>query len=103
MLPRAFLAPEMNGSDNSESFRDAFRAIVGFFLIFTANAFAQEAAAPGVAEVERVIVTGSNIPTAEETGPNPAEISAGNSKNWVFAMHRTCKLSCRRKRAAPST
>ena len=27
----------------------------------------------GVAEVERVIVTGSNIPTAEETGPNPVD------------------------------
>ena len=25
------------------------------------------------AEVERVIVTGSNIPTAEETGPNPVD------------------------------
>jgi len=24
-------------------------------------------------EVERVIVTGSNIPTAEETGPNPVD------------------------------
>src|SRR5882724_5420351 len=63
----------MNDSDNSESFRDAFTAIVGFFLIFTANALAQEAAVPGVAEVERVIVTGSNIPTAEETGPNPVD------------------------------
>jgi iron complex outermembrane receptor protein len=31
-------------------------------------------AAPGTAEVERVIVTGSNIPTAEETGPNPVDI-----------------------------
>jgi hypothetical protein len=30
------------------------------------------AAAPS-AEVERVIVTGSNIPTAEETGPNPVD------------------------------
>src|SRR5437867_1539175 len=29
--------------------------------------------ATGVAEVERVIVTGSNIPTAEETGPNPVD------------------------------
>src|SRR6476646_2788375 len=28
---------------------------------------------PGEAEVERVIVTGSNIPTAEETGPNPVD------------------------------
>src|SRR5205809_1555663 len=27
----------------------------------------------GVAEVERVIVTGSNIPSAEETGPNPVD------------------------------
>ena len=25
------------------------------------------------AEVERVVVTGSNIPTAEETGPNPVD------------------------------
>jgi hypothetical protein len=27
----------------------------------------------GITEVERVIVTGSNIPTAEETGPNPVD------------------------------
>src|SRR5256714_8816415 len=63
----------MNDSDNSESFRDAFIVIVGLFLVFTASAFAQEAAAPRVAQVERVIVTGSNIPTAEETGPNPVD------------------------------
>src|SRR4029453_11244294 len=63
----------MNDSDNSESFRDAFIVIVGPFLVFTANAFAQEAAAPRVAQVERVIVTGSNIPTAEEAGPNPVD------------------------------
>ena len=31
------------------------------------------APAPSSAEVERVIVTGSNIPTAEETGPNPVD------------------------------
>src|SRR5438094_6772965 len=49
-------------------------ASVGFAaaqLIFAANAFGQEPAPPGVAEVERVIVTGSLIPTAEEVGPNP--------------------------------
>src|SRR5438477_2521032 len=40
-------------------------ATLAFSLIFAANAFAQEA------EVERVIVTGSLIPTAEEVGPNP--------------------------------
>jgi iron complex outermembrane recepter protein len=33
--------------------------------------FAQETA--GVAEMERVIVTGSNIPTAQEVGPNPVD------------------------------
>src|SRR5437867_5222302 len=31
------------------------------------------ASAGGTAEVERVVVTGSNIPTAEETGPNPVD------------------------------
>src|SRR6516162_1214632 len=30
--------------------------------------------APVEAEVERVIVTGSNIPSAEETGPNPVDM-----------------------------
>jgi iron complex outermembrane receptor protein len=61
--------------------RVAFVASVGFPLIFAANTFAQlPAPAPpapppagGQAEVERVIVTGSNIPTAEETGPNPVD------------------------------
>ena len=58
-----------------------FVATVGFPLIFASNAFAQLAApavpaapgAPTTAEVERVVVTGSNIPTAEETGPNPVD------------------------------
>jgi iron complex outermembrane receptor protein len=52
-------------------------------LIFASNAIAQlpapavpppaPGAPPPTAEVERVIVTGSNIPTAEETGPNPVD------------------------------
>src|SRR5438105_5628315 len=62
--------------------RAAFIASVGCSLIFASNASAQlpAPAAPGPppagappAEVERVIVTGSNIPTAEETGPNPVD------------------------------
>jgi len=60
--------------------RFAFVASVGFPLIFASSASAQlpapavpaNAAAPS-AEVERVVVTGSNIPTAEETGPNPVD------------------------------
>jgi len=63
--------------------RLALMAGVGFPLILASNAFAQlpapavpaepAAAAPSQAEVERVVVTGSNIPTAEETGPNPVD------------------------------
>src|ERR1700742_309216 len=57
-------------------------AAVGFPLIFASSASAQlpaptvpaNPAAPAPsAEVERVIVTGSNIPTAEATGPNPVD------------------------------
>jgi len=63
--------------------RLALTAGVGFQLILASNAFAQlpapavpaepAAAPPSSAEVERVVVTGSNIPTAEETGPNPVD------------------------------
>src|SRR3954471_15913344 len=58
--------------------RAAFVATIGFHLVFASNAFAQlpAPAAPATgatAEVERVVVTGSNIPPAEETGPNPVD------------------------------
>src|SRR5438132_4470703 len=62
--------------------RTAFIASVGFPFILASNAFAQlpapavpaEPGAPApTAEVERVVVTGSSIPTAEETGPNPVD------------------------------
>jgi iron complex outermembrane recepter protein len=44
-------------------------------LLLPSVTFGQETASSraAVAEVERVIVTGSNIPTAEETGPNPVD------------------------------
>jgi iron complex outermembrane receptor protein len=59
--------------------RVAFAAVAGLPLMIAASAYAQNPAASpagaapaGVqAETERVIVTGSNIPTAEEVGPNP--------------------------------
>src|SRR5256712_7482628 len=61
-----------------EFVRIALVASVGFPFIVSSNAFAQAAPPPGAAappapsaEVERVIVTGSLIPTAEEVGPNP--------------------------------
>ena len=40
-------------------------------LLLSSVILAQETA--GIAEMERVIVTGSNIPTAEEVGPNPVD------------------------------
>src|SRR5438876_6256028 len=43
------------------------------FAQLPAPAVAPPAAIPGEAQVERVIVTGSSIPTAEETGPNPVD------------------------------
>src|SRR6266567_1938572 len=71
----------------SGSIRVALVASVGFPLLFAFNTFAQNPAppppppppgaapapAPGTAEVDRVIVTGSNIPTAEEVSPNPVD------------------------------
>src|SRR5438046_5670163 len=62
--------------------RMTLAACVGIPLIIASNAFAQNpppppppgaAPAPPVAEAERVIVTGSNIPTAETVGPNPVD------------------------------
>ena len=70
--------------------RVALAVAVGLPVFIASNAFAQDPADPptavaqtgsnipnpnaGVqAEVERVVVTGSNIPTAEEVGPNPVD------------------------------
>src|SRR6516225_9072474 len=69
----------MNAVRNSKFCCAALVAAVACFVIFAASTFAQlpapagapPVAVPGEAEVERVIVTGSNIPSAEETGPNP--------------------------------
>src|SRR5437879_2889735 len=64
-------------------------ACVGIPLTIASSAFAQNlqplstdigaAPTPPAAEVQRIIVTGSNIPTAEEVGPNPVDIY--NSEN----------------------
>src|SRR6266404_7942288 len=50
---------------------------VGLPALLASNVFAQNPtpppSAPSEAIAERVIVTGSNIPSAEETGPNPVD------------------------------
>jgi iron complex outermembrane receptor protein len=52
-------------------------AVTGLIVVSNAVAQLPAPAVPGTpaptAEVERVVVTGSNIPTAEETGPNPVD------------------------------
>src|SRR6266699_4729994 len=64
--------------------RMTLAACVGIPLIIASSAFAQNpppppppptgaGPAPPPTEVERVIVTGSNIPTAETVGPNPVD------------------------------
>jgi iron complex outermembrane receptor protein len=51
----------------------AFAVAIGCLVVATSGDAQTPAATPASAqaEVERVIVTGSNIPTAEEVGPNP--------------------------------
>src|SRR5947209_7937162 len=66
--------------------RTAFTAAVGLNLLIAPTLSAQaivpaavaspppaQVTAGATAEVERIIVTGSNIPTAEEVGPNPVD------------------------------
>ena len=71
--------------------RITLAARVGIPLIIASSAFAQNlppletltgaAPTPSAAEAERVIVTGSNIPTAEEVGPNPVDTYNRDSIN----------------------
>ena len=55
--------------------------LISGLLVFPTSFAAQESTPTtpvneqGIAEAERVIVTGSNIPTAEEVGSNPVALS----------------------------
>ena len=63
----------MNALLDGKCCRVAVIAAVGGLAILACNAFAQQTTATSTAEAQRVIVTGSNIPTAEEVGPNPVD------------------------------
>jgi iron complex outermembrane recepter protein len=63
----------MNASFDGKCCRVALIAALGCLVILEANTFAQDTPTSGVTEIERVIVTGSNIPTAQEVGPNPVD------------------------------
>ncbi|MEY2491874.1 MAG: iron complex outerrane recepter protein [Verrucomicrobiota bacterium] len=66
-----------NGSDSFGVIHIFLAAAVGFPTLLASNVFAQNPSpspsTPIEATTERVIVTGSNIPTAEEVGPNPVD------------------------------
>ena len=51
---------------------NAFLVVAGV-SVWNAPNIAAQSATGATAEVERVVVTGSNIPTAEEIGPNPVD------------------------------
>lgn len=70
--------------------RMTLAACVGIPITIASNALAQNpppppppgaAPAPPVAEAERVIVTGSNIPTSETVGPNPVDTYTRENMN----------------------
>jgi len=63
----------MNVSLDEKCCRVALMAGVGLLAIFVRNGFGQEPKATSATETERVVVTGSNIPTAQEVGPNPVD------------------------------
>ena len=67
------VGPEMHALTTSRFSRGTLVVRVTISFFFALNAFAQDPGAPGTVEVERVIVIGSNIPTAEETGPGPVD------------------------------
>src|SRR5256885_5181027 len=84
-----------------EFVRLASVASVGFSLLFVANTFAQNPPPPpgapapaSEATAERVIVTGSNIPTSEETGPVPVD-TYRRSEEHTSELQSPCNLVCR--------
>ena len=76
-------------------------------LLLATGTYAQETVPSpgGVAEIERVIVTGSNIPTAQEVGAKSGgHVSSGrHRKTGASAILRTCSSTCRRRWAPPAT
>src|SRR5438309_5134105 len=91
---------ERNRRIKIEFVRLASVASAGFSLLFVANTFAQNpppppgAPAPAAeATAERVIVTGSNIPTSEETGPVPVDTYRTEDIQKLGVMNQTDLLS----------
>src|SRR5437868_2974564 len=92
--------PKTNRRIKIEFVRLASVASVGFSLLFVANTFAQNPPPPpgapapaGEATAERVIVTGSNIPTSEETGPTAVDTYRTEDIQKLGVMNQTDLLN----------
>src|SRR6266513_3030376 len=92
--------PKTNRRIKIEFVRLACVASVGFSLLFVANTFAQNPPPPpgapapaGEATAERVIVTGSNIPTSEETGPTAVDTYRTEDIQKLGVMNQTDLLN----------
>ena len=96
--------PKTNRRIKIEFVRLASVASVGFSLLFVANTFAQTPplggglppgapAAAREATAERVIVTGSNIPTSEETGPTAVDTYRTEDIQKLGVMNQTDLLN----------
>src|SRR5437868_11564900 len=88
------------------------RVVIAFALFMARNVSGQDLVPSAIASpapepagaVERVIVTGSNIPTAEETGPNPVDTYRREDIQKLGAYNATDLVTKLRKRwARPST
>ena len=84
-----------SASTKRGGYRGGCLAIIATTLCFVSRTQAQESAhtvRTGQPEItiEEVIVTGSNIPTAEEVGPNPVDTyRPADFENWASAMPLT--------------
>src|SRR5881392_2376592 len=92
--------PKTNRRIKIEFVRLASVASAGFSLLFVANTFAQNPplppgapAAASEATAERVIVTGSNIPTSEETGPTAVDTYRTEDIQKLGVMNQTDLLN----------
>src|SRR4029450_9087603 len=76
-LPNGYQLMRRNAIERLEPARFSSAAVCGLLVLFACSVSAQNQSPtpeiPTEAEAKRVVVTGSNIPTAEEGGQNPVD------------------------------
>src|SRR5439155_3150389 len=94
------LAPPQSAVETRSKVEQDFKALpttlppakTAQFEASQAQELAKAAENPVGGEVERTIVTGANIPTAEEVGPQPAQIPASQLANRKLIRNATVEL-----------